>query len=242
MTKGMGQLARFAVAVALPVGLLPCISPLARSPRSAWAQTTPGTTDICQLTPDAPQCPYTDFGVKRAVHTEVYAIGYPYVLHAKRFEVVPYFELTPKGRVVSHRGAGLAIKYYVSQEVAFGVDGTWYAGLNGISSFANVTWVPIVGKFAGPDDFIVFCDGYLDAGAGVLRTQPAVLEPTKGKLDWGTKAAFDLGMGIHVALTRSVGVVLEVRDIAFFDDVENHLANDVQLQLGMSLILPLLNE
>jgi hypothetical protein len=78
---------------------------------------------------------------------------------------------------------------------------------------------------------------------------------------------FDVGLGVRIFFTRWLAAVLEVRDIMFFDKIENtqvatgsvtlpinspqnplnpqtwydpntHFTNDVQLQVGISLFLP----
>jgi outer membrane beta-barrel protein len=253
-----------------------------------------GEQDICQITPDAPQCAAAkeiNFGeeAKKKVHAEVYAVEQQYVMKAQRFEIQPYFEFTLNDQFVSHNAPGLALNYYITQVLAFGVNANWYAGLNADSDFnlqvrraahvavplnnyqfsavGNFTYVPMYGKFAGFGDFIFNYDAYLDGGVGVIRTEPvAVIDPDNRKFDWRTKVTFDLGIGFRIFFTRWLAAVLEVRDLIFFDDIENvnvatgslslpptdktsplnqstwydnnHLTNDVQFQVGISLFLP----
>ena len=57
-----------------------------------------GEMDICQITPDAPQCTATkeiNLGLeaKKAVRAEVYAVQQQYVIKAQRFEIQPYSRL-----------------------------------------------------------------------------------------------------------------------------------------------------
>jgi outer membrane beta-barrel protein len=258
------------------------------------AESGGGDQDICQITPDAPQCAAAkeiNFGeeAKKKVHAEVYAVEQQYVMKAQRFEIQPYFEFTLNDQFVSHNAPGLALNYYITQVLAFGVNANWYAGLNTDSDFnlqvrrgahvavplnnyqfsavGNFTYVPMYGKFAGFGDFIFNYDAYLDGGVGVIRTEPeAVIDPDNRKFDWRTKVTFDLGIGLRIFFTRWLAAVLEVRDLIFFDDIENvnvatgplslpasnrnsplnqntwydtnHLTNDVQFQLGISLFLP----
>ncbi|HTQ48847.1 MAG TPA: outer membrane beta-barrel domain-containing protein [Polyangiaceae bacterium] len=254
-----------------------------------------GGMDVCQITPDAPQCAAAkeiNFGeeAKKQVHAEVYAVQQQYVLRAQRFEIQPYFNFTLNDQFVSHNGPGLALNYYITQVLAIGVDGVWYGGLNGESDFnfqnrraariavplnnyqfsadLNFTYVPMYGKFAGFGDFIFNYDVFISGGGGIIRTQPvSVIDPDNRKFtDWNNLVNFDLGIGFRIFFTRWLAAVLEVRDLMFFDRLENtnvsilpptdpngplnpngqvpwldpdtHFTNDVQLQLGLSIFLP----
>lgn len=250
--------------------------------------------DVCQITPDAPQCAAAkeiNFGeeAKKQVHAEVYAVQQQYVLRAQRFEIQPYFNFTLNDQFVSHDGPGLALNYYVTQVLAIGVNGDWYGGLNGESDFnfqnrraariavplnnyqlagdLNFTYVPMYGKFAGFGDFIFNYDVFILGGGGIIRTEPiAVIDPDNRKFNWNNLVNFDLGIGFRIFFTRWLAAVLEVRDLMFFDRLENtavstlspdnpqgplnpngqvpwldpdtHFTNDVQLQIGLSVFLP----
>jgi outer membrane beta-barrel protein len=245
---------------------------------------TGGGMDICQITPDAPQCAAAkeiNFGeeAKKQVHAEVYAVQQQYVIKAQRFEIMPYWEFTLNDQFVSHPGPGLALNYYLTQVLAVGVNGVWYGGLNGDSDFnfqnrraariavplnqyqlsgdVNFTYVPMYGKFAGFGDFIFNYDAYVDGGVGIIRTEPyAVIDPDNRKFDWNTLVNFDVGIGFRIFFTRWLAATLEVRDLIYFEKIENlaintnpldqskwydpsqHFTNDVQLQVGLSMFLP----
>jgi outer membrane beta-barrel protein len=241
--------------------------------------------DICQITPDAPQCAAAkeiNFGeeAKKQVHAEVYAVQQQYVIKANRFEIMPYWEFTLNDQFVSHPGPGLALNYYLTQVLAVGLNGVWYGGLNGENDFnfqnrraariavplnqyqlsgdVNFTYVPMYGKFAGFGDFIFNYDAYVDGGVGVIRTEPyAVIDPDNRKFDWNTLVNFDVGIGFRIFFTRWLAATLEVRDLIYFEKLENltiytqnptdpskwydpgtHFTNDVQLQVGLSMFLP----
>ncbi len=207
-----------------------------------------GEVDVCQITPDAPQCAAAkeiNFGeeAKKTVHAEVYAVQQQYVIKAQRFEIQPYYEFTLNDQFVSHNGPGLALNYYITQVLAVGINGVWYGGLNVDSDFnfqnrraariavplndyqvagdVNFTYVPMYGKFAGFGDFIFNYDAYLLGGVGVIRTEPiAVIDPDNRAFNWNTFVNFDVGIGLRVFFTRWLAAVLEVRDIMFFDKIE----------------------
>jgi len=123
----------------------------------------------------------------------------------------------------------------------------------------NFTYVPMYGKFAGFGDFIFHYDAFIEGGVGVIRTKPIpVIDPDNRFFDWNTLVNFDVGIGLRIFFNRWLAAVLEVRDIMYFEKIENpqvglgakaldkstwydpstHFTNDVQLQVGLSLFLP----
>ncbi len=250
-----------------------------------------GGMDICQITPDAPQCQAAkeiNLGIeaKKAVRAEIYAVQQQYVIKAQRFEIMPYFAITVNDQFVSHEAPGLALNYYITQVLAVGLNGNFYQGLNADSEFnfqnrraariavplneyqasgdLNFTYVPMYGKFAGFGDFIFHYDAFIEGGAGVIRTRPyAVIDPDNRKFDWNTLVNFDVGIGLRIFFNRWLAAVFEVRDLMYFEKIENinvarvtpsaprgpldpatwydpntHFTNDVQMQLGLSILLP----
>jgi len=207
-----------------------------------------GGMDICQITPDAPQCAAAkeiNFGeeAKKLVHAEVYAVQQQYVIKAHRIEIMPYWAFTLNDQFVSHPGPGLALNYYITQVLAAGLNFNWYGGLNADSNFnfqnrraariavplndyqlagdLNFTYVPMYGKFAGFGDFIFNYDAFLEGGVGLIRTEPiAVIDPDNRKFTWNNLVNFDVGIGVRIFFTRWLAAVLEVRDIMFFDKIE----------------------
>jgi outer membrane beta-barrel protein len=204
--------------------------------------------DICQVTPDAPQCQVAKevnmaSEAEKPIHAEIYAVQQQYVLKSQRFEIMPYFSVTLNDQFVSHNAPGLALNYYITQVLAVGLNGVWYDGLNADSDFnfqnrraariaaplniyqfsgdLNFTYVPMYGKFAGFGDFIFHYDAYIDGGLGVIRTKPeAVIDPDNRKFDWKTNINFDVGIGLRIFFNRWLAAVLEVRDIMYVDQLE----------------------
>jgi outer membrane beta-barrel protein len=230
----------------------PAASPDSASPppgdTSGGVPAGAGGVDICQITPDAPQCQVAKevnmaTEAQKPIHAEIYAVQQQYVLKAQRLEIMPYFAVTMNDQFVSHNAPGLALNYYVTQVLAVGVNGNWYDGLNADSDFnfqnrraariavplniyqfsgdLNFTYVPMYGKFAGFGDFIFHYDAYIDGGLGVIRTKPeAVIDPDNRKFDWNTLVNFDVGIGLRIFFTRWLAAVVEVRDLMYFDKIE----------------------
>jgi len=214
----------------------------------APAGEAPGGMDICQITPDAPQCQAAkEFNLgaeaKKAVHAEIYAVQQQYVIKSGRFEIMPYFEFTLNDQFVSHDAPGLALNYYITQVLAVGVNGNWYQGLNAPSDFnfqnrraarisvplndyqysadLNFTYVPMYGKFAGFGDFIFHYDAFVEGGVGIISTEPIpVIDPDNRKFTWHNHVNFDLGIGFRIFFNRWLAAVLEVRDIIYEEQIE----------------------
>jgi outer membrane beta-barrel protein len=208
-----------------------------------------GGMDVCQITPDAPQCQAAkEFNLateaKKPVHAEIYAVQQQYVIKSGRFELMPYFEFTWNDQFVSHNAPGVALNYYITQVLAVGVNGNWYQGLNADSDFnfqnrrsariaaplneyqasadLNFTYVPMYGKFAGFGDFIFHYDAFIEGGVGMIRTRPIpVIDPDNRKFDWNTLVNFDVGIGLRIFFNRWLAAVIEVRDIMYFEKIES---------------------
>jgi outer membrane beta-barrel protein len=208
-----------------------------------------GGMDICQITPDLPQCQAAKevnmtTEAKKAVRAEIYAVQQQYVIKAQRFEIMPYFAVTLNDQFVSHDAPGLALNYYITQVLAVGLNGNWYDGLNSeqdfnfqnrraariavplndyqVSGDLNFTYVPMYGKFAGFGDFIFHYDAYIDGGVGLIRTKPvAVIDPDNRKFDWNNLVNFDVGIGFRIFFSRWMAAILEVRDIIYSERIES---------------------
>ena len=214
----------------------------------APAGESPGGMDICQITPDAPQCQAAkEFNLgaeaKKAVHAEIYAVQQQYVIKAGRFEIMPYFAITLNDQFVGHDAPGLALNYYITQVLAVGVNGNFYQGLNSDSDFnfqnrraarisvplndyqlsgdLNFTYVPMYGKFAGFGDFIFHYDAFVEGGVGIIRTEPIpVIDPDNRRFDWNNRINFDVGIGFRIFFNRWLAAVLEVRDLIYSEKIE----------------------
>jgi outer membrane beta-barrel protein len=236
-------------APATPAGTPPAGGDTGTPAAGGEAPAAGGEMDICSITPDAPQCTATkeiNLGVeaKKTVNAEVYAVQQQYVIKAQRFEIQPYFAVTLNDQFVTHDAPGLALNYYITQVLAVGVNGAWYGSLNADSDFnfqnrraariavplndyqlsgdLNFTYVPMYGKFAGFGDFIFHYDAYIDGGVGVIRTKPIpVIDPDNRSFTWNTLVNFDVGIGLRIFFNRWLAAVLEVRDIMYFEKIEN---------------------
>ncbi|NUQ77049.1 MAG: outer membrane beta-barrel domain-containing protein [Polyangiaceae bacterium] len=180
----------------------------------------------------------------RDLNPEMYAVQQIYALRNHRFEINPYFGLTMNDQFVGHPGPGLAVNWYITNVLAVGLNGNFYAGLNSNSDFnfqtsraarvgepiteyawnanANFSYVPAYGKFAGFSDFIFHYDVYVLAGVGAISTRPiAVIDPDNRTFDYVPKISIHVGGGLRIFFNRWFAAMFEVSDYIFFDKLEN---------------------
>ncbi len=209
---------------------------------------------ICDIDPSA--CPKPEdikAAANKKINAEVYAVQQVYVLRARRIEISPYWAFGLNDQFVSHTGPGLSANYYISQVLAFGINGTYYGGLNGDSDFnfqnrreariavplneylvqanVNFTYVPFYGKFAAFNDFIFHYDGYVIGGLGGLWDRPIpVIDPDNRNFSYNFNLNFDVGVGLRIFFNRWFAANLEVRDYIFNEKLENTVVAPTQAQ------------
>ena len=220
----------------------------ATTPVGGDAATPPGDDaglgDICKIDPSA--CPTIDMekAANRDMKVQMYAVQQIYALRNHRFEVNPYFGITMNDQFVAHPGPGIAVNWYITNVLAVGVNGNFYAGLNSNSAFnlqtsraarvgepiteyqwnanANFSYVPAYGKFAGFSDFIFHYDFFVVGGVGAISTRPiAVVDPDNRTFTFKPKVSFHVGGGLRIFFNRWLAATLEVSDYLFFDELEN---------------------
>ncbi len=238
-----------------------------------------GLEDICKIDPSA--CPHLDMDKEAArdIKEQIYAVQQIYALRVRRFELNPYWSFTLNDQFVNHPAPGLALNYYITNVLAVGLNGNYYRPFNVDRDFnaqvrraarvavplteydwgaaLNFTYVPAYGKFSGFGDFIFHYDAYVVGGVGAISTRPIpVIDPDNRNFEFEPKLAFNLGIGLRIFFNRWFAAMLEVRDYAFNDKLENlevnqadptnkdtwtdenSFTNNVQAQLGVSIFLP----
>jgi outer membrane beta-barrel protein len=133
-----------------------------------------------------------------------------------------------------------------------------------LSADLNFTYVPMYGKFAGFGDFIFHYDAFIEGGVGLIRTKPLpIIDPDNRSFpDWNNLVNFDVGIGFRIFFNRWLAAILEVRDLIYSEklearniapgvtgpgsatdpktwyDTNSHITNNIQLQVGLSFLLP----
>jgi outer membrane beta-barrel protein len=204
-----------------------------------------GLGDICKIDPSACPSVNMDEAAKRPIKAEMYAVQQIYALRYHRFEINPYFGITMNDQFVGHPGPGLALNWYLTNVMAVGINGNFYAGgLNTVSNFnfqtsragrvgipiteyawnanANFLYVPAYGKFSGFSDFIFHWDFYVLGGIGAIATRPfAVVDPDNRSFTFKPRLSFRAGGGLRIFFNRWFAAMFEISDYIFLDELEN---------------------
>ena len=203
-----------------------------------------GLDDICKIDPAA--CPNLDMDKEaaRPLKEQIFAVQQAFALRVRRFELQAGWSVSMNDQFVGHPAPVLALNYYITNVLAIGVNGAYYAPFNVDKDFnaqvrraarvavplteyqwgaaLNFTYVPAYGKFAGFGDFIFHYDAYVVGGVGALSVRPIpVIDPDNRNFAFEPKLAFNAGIGLRIFFNRWFAAVLEVRDYVFNDKLEN---------------------
>src|SRR6187431_1229105 len=203
-----------------------------------------GLDDICKIDPAA--CPNLDMDKEaaRPLKEQIFAVQQAYALRVRRFELQAGWSNSMNDQFVGHPAPVLALNYYITNVLAIGVNGSYYAPFNVDKDFNaqvrraarvavplteyqwaaafNFSYVPAYGKFAGFGDFIFHYDAYVVAGVGAISTRPIpVIDPDNRNFEFDTKLSVNAGLGLRIFFNRWFAAVLEVRDYVFNDKLEN---------------------
>jgi outer membrane beta-barrel protein len=180
----------------------------------------------------------------RPLKEQIFAVQQAYALRVRRLELQLGWSVSLNDQFVNHPSPVLALNYYITNVLAIGVNGEYYAPFNVDQSFnaqvrrasrvavplteyqwgaaLNFTYVPAYGKFAGFGDFIFHYDAYVVGGVGAVSVRPIpVVDPDNRNFSFEPKLAFNAGIGLRIFFNRWFAVVAEVRDYVFNDKLEN---------------------
>jgi len=203
-----------------------------------------GLDDICKIDPAA--CPNLDMDKEaaRPLKEQIFAVQQAFALRVRRFELQAGWSTSLNDQFVGHPAPVLALNYYITNVLAIGVNGSYYAPFNVDQDFnaqvrraarvavplteyqwgaaLNFTYVPAYGKFAGFGDFIFHYDAYVVGGVGAMSVRPIpVIDPDNRNFAYEPKLAFNAGLGLRIFFNRWFAAVMEVRDYVFNDKLEN---------------------
>jgi outer membrane beta-barrel protein len=212
----------------------------------------------------------------------IWALQQVYALRKGRFDLQPSLGVSMNDPYVRHASFNLAASYYITEVLSIGLSFNWYRWLDNqtdvnysisrathqtvpiheymLGGQLNMTYVPMYGKFAFLNDWIVHWDIWFIGGGGFIFTRPIpVIDQDYRTFDYEIKIAFNVGIGGRLYLTRFLAVFVEVRDYIFPEKLESlvtysdpnlrsdkdnwldedvKLTNNVTLQAGVSLFLP----
>jgi outer membrane beta-barrel protein len=212
----------------------------------------------------------------------IWAIQQVYALRKGRFDFQPSFGVSMNDPFVQHQSFNLSLSYYITEVLSIGVSANWYRFLENttdvnysvsrathqtvpINSYLfggqlNMAYVPMYGKFALANKWILHWDVWFIGGGGFIYTRPTpVIDPEYRSFEYEIKIAFNVGMGGRLYLTRFLAVFVELRDYIYPEKLESlttytdpkyrsdedtwisddvKLTNNVTLQAGISVLLP----
>jgi outer membrane beta-barrel protein len=182
------------------------------------------------------------------------------VLQKGRFDLVPRFGVSVNDSLYRHYKAGINGNYHFSESVYVGGLFEWYNFGNTLggptdayeetqneteaaADAAVVNWLggmelgymPVIGKFAFADSFIVYYDFGVTAGGAFINAESVKMSNAQGKFG-GTVSAVS-----RVFFNDWLALNLEVRDVIYSADLrgaQGALTNIVTVAAGVSLYLP----
>jgi len=101
----------------------------------------------------------------------------------------------------------------------------------------NFSYVPVYGKFLMFNRFIFHWDIYLMAGVGFMRTRPIpVIDPEVRTFGYDWRIMFNAGVGVRVFINRWLGIVGEIRNYVYLEQLEalDIQPNDVPVGRGQT--------
>lgn len=166
-----------------------------------------------------------------------------------RAEVVPTFTLALNENLTQHLGVGAQARFHITDEWSIGVDYIKYFGKNTelasqigdqfqvypkklLMNFyvgANVSYIPLYGKFLffglGP----VHWDMHLSAGLGATRINAS-----------NYKVTGNIGLGFRFRIWKFLTLNAEIRDYMFMGTYsrENEFVNNVVFTTGLGIFVP----
>ncbi|NTX04195.1 outer membrane beta-barrel domain-containing protein [Myxococcus sp. CA051A] len=172
-----------------------------------------------------------------------------------RFELTPLISVSVNDPFYSKVGVSLRGAYYLADTLAISARGSLmqvvpsddvrtakrafyskiYNSVPEWSAMGDVEWSPLYGKVAFLNSILHF-DGYLLAGAGVVKTETSSL-PGRG-----LNPAADLGLGMRFVAQDFIAVNVALINTSYVDQplgsAKGAIQNVMTLNAGISLFLP----
>lgn len=212
----------------------------------------------------------------------IWAVQRIYALHRGRVDLQPSFGISMNDPYVQHQAVNLGLSYYITEVLGIGVNFNFYRWMNAptplnfrlsrsthqvapINEYfwggqLNFTYVPMYGKFAFFEEWILHWDVWVIGGGGFIFTRPIpTIDPDVRSFDFSMKFCFNIGIGGRLFLNRFLALYLELRDYIFPEELESlntysdearrydkkqwldedlKLTNNVMLHVGVSLFIP----
>lgn len=175
---------------------------------------------------------------------EVWAVQRVYALRYRRWEIVPRFGFSMNDQFVTHYSFDGQLNWYITDVLALGLEVKWFyqnpeSDVNFYTQrsfrvsvpineyllgiYLNFSYVPIYGKFAIFNRWILHWDTFIVGGLGVTSTRPiAVIDAEfRNFEDWNWNITFNIGLGGRIFIRRWLAIFAEVRLYGFPQPLED---------------------
>jgi outer membrane beta-barrel protein len=167
-------------------------------------------------------------------------------LKLHRTDLMPFLATTMNDNMVRHTGAGAQINYYLTDVLAVGVEGQYFAknfrepfdlvgrqarrlptvNKYNFSAALNFHYVPVYGKFAVLDKHLIHWETYFTAGVGVTQSEVIPRDPRFQPFT-NLLITPNVGASMRFFLFKWLTVNVGIRDYVFVDKFEPVGRDDV---------------
>ena len=194
--------------------------------------------DLANTTSDAIKAD-TERAVRPVSWSDIVVVMRKPFLKLKRIDVMPFLATTMNDNMIRHYAGGAAIDYYLTDVLAVGVEGQYFAKqfrepfdlvgrqarrLPTINQYnfagaLNFHYVPVYGKFAVLDKKLVHWEAYFTAGVGVTQTEVVPRDPRFPGFT-NLNITPNVGASMRFFLARWATINLGIRDYIMVDKFE----------------------
>ncbi len=195
--------------------------------------------DLAADTSDAVKIDTTTRDVKAVSWKDIVVVMRKPFLKLGRTDLMPFLATTMNDNMIRHTGAGAQINYYLTDVLAVGVEGQYFAknfrepfdlvgrqarrlptvNKYNFSAAVNFHYVPVYGKFAVLDKHLIHWETYFTAGVGITQSEVIPRDP---RYDAFTNILItpNVGASMRFFLAKWFTVNLGIRDYIFADKFE----------------------
>lgn len=197
------------------------------------------STDLAADTSDAIKIDTTTRDVKPVSWKDIVVVMRKPFLKLGRTDLMPFLATTMNDNMIRHTGAGAQINYYLTDVLAVGVEGQYFAknfrepfdlvgrqarrlptvNKYNFAAALNFHYVPVYGKFAVLDKHLIHWETYFTAGVGITQSEVIPRDP---RYDAFTNILItpNIGASMRFFLAKWFTVNLGIRDYIFVDKFE----------------------
>lgn len=217
---------------ATPPGEEPAASPPQKGSKSA----TPTATAPASEEKAAAANPWQD----------IYVVQRRAVIKRHRLELMPTYNVSLNNPLIRHHGVGGELKFYLSDVLFIGLEGTYYqkqlsepsghsryyelgSELRVVPSVNRYVWslfldfgyVPFSGKFTFFNSKIAYWEAWISAGVGIFQTETVTRNPAdQGFTNFPVFAGLLPGFGTRLWFTRWLALDAYIKNYIFADKLE----------------------